>query len=96
MAGFARVRLNHDGVRAILNSTEVREVIDSASESVGSRTRESYAGINSEAEVVVESYTTDRAAGRVLVKHPVAMGYEAKYGALTSAALAEGLEVNSE
>jgi hypothetical protein len=45
--------------------------------------------------VEVRAYTTDRAAAAVSIAHPAGKAIQAKYGALTRAAAAAGLEVKS-
>lgn len=46
-------------------------------------------------DVVVDSYTTDRAAAAVTIREPQALLLEARDGLLTRAAAAAGLEVRS-
>jgi hypothetical protein len=46
--------------------------------------------------VVVDLYTTNRAAASVTIAHPAGLAVQAKHGALTAAAAAAGLEVRSK
>lgn len=49
-----------------------------------------------ELPLVVDKYTTDRAAASITIKHPAGLPMEAKYGVLTKAAAAAGLEVKAK
>ncbi|MFI7069551.1 hypothetical protein [Micromonospora sediminicola] len=91
-----RIRLDHKGIAEILKSAgfaaavavkaaEV-EAIVSAHESVRRH----------EMPVETGAYETDRAAHEVEIAHPGGLGVEGKYGALTRAARAVGLEVTEE
>lgn len=48
------------------------------------------------ATVTVKQFTTDRAIAVVRLNHPAAQSLQAKYGILTRAASAEGLEVKAK
>lgn len=48
------------------------------------------------ARVTVKQFTTDRAIAVVRLNHPAALALQAKYGVLTRAAAAEGLEVRAK
>jgi len=91
----AIVRLNKLGMRQMLTSGEVAQTISEIAEAVGNAARSNPGVAKHEAEIKVETYTTDRAAAAVLIKHPIGMGIQAKYGALTQAAAARGLQVRS-
>lgn len=80
----------------MLKSTPVREEISHIAQAVGDLARQDDPVVRHGAEVVVEDYTTDRAASAVLIKHPIGMGIQAKYGTLTQAAASQGLQVRSK
>lgn len=80
----------------MLKGQGVRSAISSVAEAVGSAARQNPGVSKHSAEIKVEDYTTDRAASAVLIKHPIGMGIQAKYGALTQAAASQGLQVRSK
>jgi hypothetical protein len=90
---MAVVRLDRVGMAMMLKQSEVRNEITSIAEAVGSAARSNEGVSKHDAEIKVEHYTTDRAASAVLIKHPIGMGIQAKYGALTQAASSQGLQV---
>lgn len=92
---MAIVRLDRVGMSMMLKQAEVRSEITAIAEAVGNSARANEGVAKHEAEIKVEHYTTDRAASAVLIKHPIGMGIQAKYGALTQAASAQGLQVRS-
>jgi len=49
-----------------------------------------------DATVTMRPFTTDRAIAVVRLNHPAGLAIQAKYGVLTKAAAAEGLEVRAE
>lgn len=67
---------------------QTRGLVDQAAANVA-------AGVAVDAEVVVNHYTTDRAAASVTIRHPAALAWQAKNGVLTRAASAAGLEVRA-
>lgn len=85
-------RLDRAGIREVLNSSEVRHVVSDYAEKVGARVRGS---LPSDADVVVDHYTTDRAASVVVIRDVRGMSWQARDGVLTRAAGAEGLEVRA-
>ena len=87
------VRLDRVGMSIMLKQSEVRSEVTAVAEAVGNSARSNEGVTKHEAEIKVEHYTTDRAASAVLIKHPIGMGIQAKYGALTQAASAQGLTV---
>ena len=90
------IRLDRVGMSMMLKSAGMAAVISDTAEAVASNAR-SNAGVQKHAaEVAVETYTTDRAAAAVLIKHPIGLGIQAKYGALTQAAGSQGLEVRTD
>lgn len=85
-------RLDRRGIREVLTSTGVREVVSDYAERVGTRVRGS---VPSGTDVVVDHYTTDRAASVVVIRDVRGMAWQARDGVLTRAAGAEGLEVRA-
>lgn len=87
--------LDHQGIGSLLKSAEmqqvVREVANTVAGNVSSQglTATSGGGL----PVEVNTYITDRAAAAVTITHPAGLAMQAKYGALTKAAAAAGLEV---
>lgn len=92
MANAWKVTLDRAGIGAILKVGEVPAMVNRAAESIASGVRARMPN-DGEGEVVVERYTTDRGAAAVVVKHPRAVGLQAKYGILTNAASAIGATV---
>lgn len=83
-------RLDPDGVREVLQSTEVRAMVDEAAGKVADHVR---AGIKAPEAVQVDAYTTDRQAARVTIADIRGMAWQARDGVLTRAATAAGAEV---
>lgn len=86
MSGF-RVVLDRAGIREILHSREVRAMVDDAAELIAAGARARGAR-----DVVVEAYSTDRAAAAVVVRDPTAVGQEAKRGILSGPARSIGAD----
>lgn len=89
-----KLRLDHPGIAEMLRSAEVAGVIDSAASAVASGVSETSRNGTS-IPVVVDSYTTDRAAAGVTMAHVAGLGIEAKRGSLARATAAAGLEVSA-
>lgn len=90
----AKIRLDRGGMKAMLSSGQVAKVVHSAARSVADNyDRELSSG--ELMDVRVEDGKTDRARSVVVVAHPAALRDQAKYGSLTKAASAAGLEVNA-
>lgn len=90
----ARLRLDHPGIAEVLKSAPVASLIELAAESVASNVDE-HARDGQPIRVLVETYTTDRAAAAVTMAHPAGLPIEAKRGSLARAASAYGLEVTA-
>lgn len=90
------IKLDRVGMAMMLKQSKVRQEITSIAEAVAANARGNAGVAKHSAEIKVENYTTDRAASAVLIKHPIGMGIQAKYGALTQAASSQGLEVRSK
>lgn len=82
--------LDSGGVREILQSPEVRAMVDEAAGQIADRVR---AGVKAPESVQVDAYTTDRQAARVTVADVRAMAWQARDGVLTRAAASVGAEV---
>lgn len=82
-----RVVLNRAGIREVLNSPEVQAMVTDAAEVIASGARARGAR-----DVVVEPYSTDRAAAAVVVRDPTAVGQEAKRGILSGPARGIGAD----
>jgi hypothetical protein len=78
-------------IGALLKSAAVGAVLDPFAAAIAANVRASHRG----ADVVVDSYVTDRAARSVTVRDRRAMGWQARDGLLTRAASAARLEVRA-
>ncbi len=91
------VRLDHAGIREVLQSEAVFQALhglaDEVAAEVRSHPRVQAHGVDGAVEV--EAETTDRARLTVGILHPAGKGLEAKHGVLTRAAGAAGLDVNA-
>lgn len=85
-------RLDRAGIREILKSDPVREAIDAKADEIAAAVRAQLPG---DAEVRVDSYTTDRAAASVVIADVRGMAWQARDGVLTRAAGSVGLEVRA-
>lgn len=88
----AAFRLDHKGIREILNSSWMQGEVNAAAEAIAEEVR-AHAG---DMPVTVDHYRTDRGAAAVAVTDVRAMGEQAKNGLLTNAAANRGLEVKSK
>jgi hypothetical protein len=86
---MAKVELDHEGIGEMLKSYPVRQEVMGAARQIAAHVEASFP----ELPVEVHAYTTDRAAASVVIAHPAGLAVQAKHGALTRAASAEGLEV---
>ncbi|WP_329105508.1 hypothetical protein OG792_32825 [Micromonospora sp. NBC_01699] len=89
----SKLKLDHSGIEAVLKSAEVAAEIGDLAESVRAEVAAHPAVTKHKMTVRVSTYTTDRAAAAVDIAHPGGLGAQAKYGVLTRAAGAAGLEV---
>ena len=95
------VRLNHAGIAALLKSPELHKVVNAEAEKVADNVRSQGIKVGDvdggkherELPVKVDPQTSDRARARVILAHPAGLAVQAKHGALSKAAAAEGLEV---
>lgn len=90
MAGGS-YQMDHAGIGEILNGPEVRAMVDEAANAIANAAR---GQLDSDMEVGVESYTTDRPAASVAIMHVSGISRQLKYGTLTRAAGIVGLTVS--
>lgn len=88
----SKLKLDHPGMKEMLLSAEVAAAIAALAETVAGNVSET-ARNGDPLPVDVSEFTSDRAAAAVTITHPAGLGKEAKYGTLSSAAAAAGLEV---
>ena len=95
------IRLNHQGLGEFLRSTEMHKMVQEAAEKIAANVREQAITVGDRdggsheepLPVEVGVTTTDRAHANVVLAHPAGAAVQAKHGALTKAASAEGLTV---
>lgn len=94
---MAEFRRDSSGLAGILKSSDVAGAVHRQAEQVAAQARAQGRSVASGAAlpVTVDDYTTDRAASAVTITHPAGTAMQAKYGVLTRAAAALGLEVSS-
>jgi hypothetical protein len=85
------IKLDHAGIAEFLKSEKIADVIDGYAQQIAGSVS---AMLPPGADVVVDNYTTDRAAAAVTIREPMAQAWQASDGVLTKAATAAGLEVN--
>jgi hypothetical protein len=97
MPGFP-VKVDHGGFAELLKSAEMQQVVRETADAVADNVRGQGLTVSGGGPlpVDVDTYTTDRAAAAVTITHPAGLGMQAKYGALTKAAAAAGLEVTEK
>lgn len=83
------LKLDHGGIAEILTSAPVAAAVREIADQVAAGVRSQKPG----AEVVVDSYTTDRAAASVTIRDVRALLWQVRDGVLTRAASGVGLEV---
>lgn len=86
------VRLDSDGLAEVLKGAPMRAAIDDLADDIATRVR---GLVEPGTEVVVDSYTTDRAAASVTIKDAQAQLWQVRDGVLTRAAADAGLEVKT-
>lgn len=89
MSSFKLDRLDHGGIAETLKSAPVAAAVRTLAEQVAGSVRSQKPGV----DVVVDSYTTDRAAASVTIRDVRARGWQVRDGVLTRAASGAGLEV---
>ena len=86
------LKLDHAGIAELLNSDEVARLVKGVADQVATQVR---GAVDARDGVVVDTYTTDRAAASVTIRDPRARLWQARDGVLTSAVASAGLEVRS-
>lgn len=81
-------RLDHGGIAELLKSGPFAAAVHSVAQSIAGSV-----DVDAEEGVVVDDYTTDRAASSVTIRDPRAMLWQAQDGVLTRAASGAGVEV---
>lgn len=85
MARLPAIRLDHGGIAEVLKSDGIAREVHAIAERRASAVRSDPAvkrnGVSD--DVVVEDYTTDRAASAVVIRHAAGLPLQAKYGVLT-------------
>lgn len=79
------------GISDLLKSDDFQQAVHDKAETIAAAAREAMP--DAHRGVVVDDYTTDRAASSVTIRDPLALDLEAREGVLTRAAAAAGLEV---
>lgn len=82
------VELDHDGIAEILKSEPVKAAVHQLAEEIAAAVRS-----ETDAEVAVDDYTTDRAAASVTIRDARGRILQVRDGILTRAAAGAGLEV---
>ena len=93
MVAKVTIKVDYAGVGDILKGDEVQDMVTEAAMDVAANIPDTIDGETVTSEVY--PYTTDRSAAAVVMEHPFAAGFQAKYGTLTQAAGAAGFEVSS-
>jgi hypothetical protein len=86
------VRLDRAGVAKVLKSAGVQRAVHRVAEKIADDVRSQKPDA---AEVVVDDYTTDRAASSVTIKDARGRVWQARDGVLTRAAGRQGLDVTA-
>jgi hypothetical protein len=84
------LRLDSPGIAALLKSGPFAAAVHEVAEGIASDVRGS---VPADVEVVVDDYTTDRAASSVTIKDARGALWQARDGVLTRAASGSGVEV---
>lgn len=85
-----RLELDRAGIRQVLQSPEVRAMVNGAVTDIKSRVR---AHLPPGTTVTVKEYTTDRDAASITIADVRGMAWQARDGVLTRAAGEAGIEV---
>lgn len=88
---MADVELDSAGIAEVLRSGPVAGAVHDLAATIAEKIR----GQRQDADVVVDDYTTDRAASSVTIRDPRALGWQARDGILTKAAASTGLDVRA-
>ncbi|TWP47433.1 hypothetical protein FKR81_32490 [Lentzea tibetensis] len=97
MSSIHGFRVDRDGVNELLRSPELAEHVKELAETIATLARTQGRRVANGDPLpieVLDDPAPDRSGFTVAVRHPAGTGMEAKYGVLTRAAEATGLEVN--
>ncbi len=86
----ADIKLDRKGIQEILKSPGMRKVIHEVTEKIAADVRSQ---LDPGTDVVVDDYTTDRAASSVTIRDAAGKLWQVRDGVLTRAAAGQGLEV---
>ena len=86
------LKLDSAGIVEVLNSGPVRSAVNGLAGQVAANTR---GMVPAGTDVVVDSYTTDRAAASVTIRDSRGRLWQVRDGVLTRAAASAGLEVST-
>lgn len=89
---MADLELDSDGIAEVLNSVEVADAVVGLAWGVADTVEGQVDGV----DVVVDEYTTDRAAASVTIRDPRGKLWQVRDGVLTRAAAGQGLEVTEK
>jgi len=92
MVAKVTIKVNYAGVGEVLKGSEVQNMVAEVAAEVAGNVPATIDGET--VTTAVYTYETDRAAAAVVVEHPIAAAFQAKYGTLTQAAGSAGLEVS--
>lgn len=84
------IELDHSGLKAVLQGPEVAAAVHAIATEIAN---EVAARLPADADVVVDDYTTDRAASSVTIRDARGRLWQVRDGVLTRAAAGAGLEV---
>lgn len=90
MAG-PQIRLDHAGIRDILNSPEARRAVHETAQQI-----RDHLEVPDDTDVAIDDYTTDRAATSITIRDVRAQTWQARDGVFTRAAAAAGFEIQSK
>lgn len=100
---MTNIRFDSAALGRVLRSREVASMVKNAAEDIAQNVESqgldvgAFKGSGEIAlPVQVRTETTDRASASVVLAHPAGIAVQAKYGALTRAASAAGLEVRGD
>lgn len=93
MPRISKYKMNHAGIRAVLQSGPVASAIDGFGERIESTVASANEVTRNNVPVGRISYVTDRYANSVAMMHAAGVPIEMKYGTLKDAARGSGLEV---
>jgi hypothetical protein len=84
-----KFELDIRGIREVLRSDGVRQMVDGAAEDIRARVR---AKLPPGTPVQIRAYTTDRGAASVTIAHARGMGWQARDGVFTRSVAEAGIE----